>query len=171
MSVNSVFPTNSGFTSAQQTLTNSKTQANSNFQHTRMVQNNFLGLTTAEITRLSLRLLGFGAVGAGISVIVTSVLGVSAWPISLLVVPCMFGAAGAIWYSFQLDDYENPEELAKFRDDATRMSLEQVIQGHGWSNVLRWGIITAEQFIDKYRQQMQSKNLIEIINAYERAIS
>lgn len=114
-----------------------------------------------------MRLLGMGAIGAGASIVAAAVFGFVAWPIGLLAIPCALGAAGALWYSFQLDEYENPEELVKFRDDASRMSLEQVMQAHGWNNVLRWGILTAEEFTDKYRQQMRGKNLTEIIESYE----
>lgn len=132
--------------------------------------NHFFGISKTEISRLSMRLFGIGATGAGISAVAAAVLGIVSWPIGLLAIPCAAGTAGAIWYSAYLDDYENPEELAKYRDDAARMSLEQVIQAHGWSNVLRWGMITAEQLTDKFRQQMQGKNLIEIIDAYEKMV-
>lgn len=108
--------------------------------------------------------------GGGIAVLAAVGLGVASWPIALIAIPCALGAAATSWYSLQFDNYENPEELAKFRDDASPMSLEKIMQTHGWDKVLRWGIISAEQFSDKFRLQMREKNLIEIIDAYEKAM-
>jgi hypothetical protein len=162
MSVNSVFQRNSDGGSVPRAIETSKSTTKND-----LWQNSCCGLTTTEITRLCLRLLGIGTTGAGISVAVAAASGMITWPLGLLAIPCLLGATGAVWYSFQLNDYENPEELAKFRDDASKMSLDQVMQAHGWSHVLRWGIITAEQFTSKYRQQMRGKNLVQIIDAYE----
>jgi hypothetical protein len=170
MSVHSVLPSSHCSNSFQQTITNTDHVINSGFWQAKMTQNGFCGMTTTEATRFSLRLLGMGSAGACVTAITATVLGATTWPIGLLSIPCALGAAGAIWYSFQLDDYENSEELAKFRDDASRMNLEQVMQVYGWNHVLQWGIITAEQFTDKYRQQMRGKNLVEIIDSYESAI-
>ncbi len=166
---NSVSSANYGLARVQPVVTSNSTIPH-HFWKERSMQNGFCGLTTAEIKRLSARFLTLGAMGGGASVITAVAFGFVTWPIVLLAIPCALGAVGALWYNSQLDDYENPEELAKFRDDASRMSLEQVMQTHGWNNVLRWGIITAEQFADKYRQQMRGKNLIEIIESYESAV-
>jgi hypothetical protein len=170
MSLDPILPSGYSLTSVQPATPLLNQTINHQLWHERLTQNGFCGLTTTEITRLSTRILGIGAMGTGVSVIAAAALGFVTWPISLLAIPCALGAASAIWYSFQLDDYENPEELAKFRDDAARMSLEQVMQAYGWNNVLRWGIITPEQFTDKYRQQMREKNLVKIIDSYENAM-
>lgn len=136
----------------------------------REVQDNFSGPSFAEISRLVLRSLGLAMAGGGIATLAAVALGAATWPFALIAIPCALGAAATSWYSLQFDNYENPEELAKFRDDATPMSLEKVMQTHGWDTVLRWGIISAEQFSDKFRLQMRGKNLIEIIDSYEKAM-
>lgn len=170
MTVNTSFLPTSGQTNVQQPSASSNQSTMSDFWKARMTQNQFCGLTATEITRLSMRLLGLGAAGLGIYAAATAILGSASWSLGLLAIPCALVSAGALWYSFQLDDYENPEELEKFREDATRMDLEQVMQVHGWGNVLHWGIITAEQFADKYRRQMRGKSLSEIIDAYEKTV-
>jgi hypothetical protein len=161
MSVSSITPT------ARQTVISPTNEIENDFWQGRMIQEGFGGITSTEVARFSLRLLGMIGIGAGITAVTVAALGIVAWPVALLVIPCALVAAGAIWHSFQFSDYENPKELAKFREDASRMSLEHVMQAHGWNNVLHWGIITAEQFTEKYRQQMQGKTLVEIMNAYE----
>jgi hypothetical protein len=164
MSINSVVP---GF--SLQTNPIPQTSPSPGFWGARSTQHGFAGMTAAETTRVSMRLLsiatGIGAFGAA----ATALLGMVSWPIGLLAVPLALGSAGALWYSFQFNDYENPEELVKFRHEAGPLSFEQVMQTHGWNNVLRWGILNVEQFSDKYRQHMRGKNLVEIINAHENA--
>jgi hypothetical protein len=169
MSIDSVSLQNNSSTNVQQTMANPAPDIDGLWQ-SRMVQNACCGLTKTEVTCLSLRLFGFAAGSSGIAAVAVATLGVVAWPIGLLAIPAALVTTGAIWYSFQFNDYENPEELAKFREDASRMSLQQVMQTHGWSHVLRWGILTSEQFTDKFRQQMRGKNLIEIIDSYENGV-
>lgn len=167
MSVNSVSQQINRLTTVYQHLSNSdKTKE---FWQLRMTQNGCCVLTSTEAARLFFRVLGLGATGAGIAAVGAAVMGTVAWPIGLLAFPCALGAAGALWYSFQLDDYENPEELENFRTEASRMSLDQVTQAHGWNNLFHWGILTPEQFSDKFRHQMRRKNLVEIIHSYENA--
>ncbi len=163
MSVNSVVP---GFTS--QTYI-PQTSPSPGFWGARTTQHGFCGMTSAETTRVSMRLLSIGSGIGAIGAAAAALLGIVTWPIGLLAIPCALCSAGAIWYSFQFNDYENPEELIKFRHEAGPLSFEQVMQTHGWNSVLRWGILTAEQFSDKYRQHMRGKNLVEIINAHENA--
>lgn len=159
MSVNSVVP---GFSNSQP-----KTIPSPAFWGARTTQRGFAGLTTAELTRLSMRLLSMATGVGGIGVVAAAILGAVAWPIGLIAIPCALCSVGALWYSFQFDDYENPEELTKLRQETGQLSFEQVMQTHGWNNVLRWGILTADQFSDKYRQHMRGKNLVEIIDAHE----
>jgi hypothetical protein len=134
-----------------------------------MTQKGFCGLNTVEITRICMRLLSIGSGIGGVGITAAAALGAVSWPIGLIAIPCILASAGALWYTFQFNNYENPEEMIKFRNEAARMSFEQVMQAHGWNSVLRWGILTTDQFGEKYREQMHGKNLVEIIHAYENA--
>ena len=69
-----------------------------------------------------------------------------------------------------MNDYENPDELEKFRSEAKQMSLESVVQAYGWNDMLRFGILTPDQFAQKYRKQLQGMNLVEIIAHYEKTL-
>lgn len=133
----------------------------------RLVQNGFTGLTTAETSRLFLRIIGIGAIGAGTFALGAAAFGFTAGAVGLLVIPCGVLSAGSLWYSLQFDDYENPEELEKFQREAARKPLEQVVRQHGWNSMLHWGLLTPDQFEEKFRHQMRGKNLIEIISECE----
>ncbi len=167
MSIKPVSSSNCNPASAPQT--NVLPQPSNSFWQSRMTQKEFCGLTTVEITRICMRLLSIGSGLGGLGIATAAVLGAVSGPMGLIAIPCILASVGALWYSFQFDDYENPEEMVKFRNEAARMSFEQVMQAHGWNSVLRWGILTTDQFAEKYREQMRGKNLVEIIHAHENA--
>ncbi len=164
MSVKSVVP--------QTTLVSNPPEAGpvNEYWKSRMTVNSSSGLTNVEMTRLFTRLAGIGVVGTGLTTFSLAALGLVSWPVGLIVIPCAVVAGGLIWYNYKMNDYENPDELEKFRSDAKRMSLESVVQAYGWNDMLRFGILTPDQFALKYRQQLQGMNLIEIISLYEKTM-
>ena len=140
----------------------------SDFWRERSVQNSYFGLTSAEATRLTLRILAICAVSAAGCIVSLSSMGIIVGPATLLAIPCLLGAIGAIWFSINLDDYGNPEDLETYRRDAMGMGLEDVAQSYGWTHVLQWGIFTPDLFVQKYRSHLHGKNLMTIINYYEK---
>ncbi len=126
------------------------------------------GLTKAESMRLYLRLFGAGAIGTGLGVMTLTWLSIITGPVTWVCMPLFLAAGGAIWYSTKFDDYENPEELEKYRNDAMQMNLEQIVHNYGWNNVLQWGILSQDLFIRKYREQVKGKDLASIIDYYEK---
>jgi hypothetical protein len=124
-------------------------------------------LTGVEAQRAALRVLGIIAVGAGMALVSLAVIGTVVPQVALIAIPCALFAMGTLGYSATLNDYENPEELERFQRDAARMSLESVVSTHGWKNVLRWGILSQDQFATKFRQHLQDKNLVQIMDYYE----
>jgi hypothetical protein len=167
MSIRSITP-QKDFILNEPSSIGSKPVAQSDFWQARSVQDAFCGMTSAEATRLALRLFGGAAVGTGMALVALAAIGTVTWSLAFVALPCLIGATGAILYSTTFDDYENPEELERFRHDAAQMNLDQVAHAHGWTNVLQWGILTLDQFLQKYRQQLQGKDLVAIINYYEK---
>lgn len=129
--------------------------------------NNGFGLSNKEITCLFTRLIGVGLIGIGLTTVTLAALNIVVWTAGFAAIPCVLVAAGLFWYSTRLDDYENPEELERFRSDAKRMSLEDVVSVYGWNDLFRYGVLSPGLFAQKYRQQLESKNLIETIAFYE----
>lgn len=128
------------------------------FWRSRAIQNGYFG-RTSEMNRLVFRMIGIGALSAGTACIAFEV----TW---LLSVPCLLAALGAICYSRTFG--EDSEVLERFRHAARRMSLDQIVHAYGWTSLLQWGILTPDQFTQKYRQHLQSKDLKAIIHYYER---
>lgn len=155
---------------AKQALPVAKTVPANDFWKTRLAANGSCGMTNVEITRLCTRLSAVGLAVAGIGSVSLAALGLVAWPIGFVAIPCALAAAGLVWYSVQFNDYENPDELEKFRNDAARMGLESVMQTYGWNDVLRFGILSPESFAQKYRQHLQGKTLIQVMDAFENAL-
>jgi hypothetical protein len=136
----------------------------------RLVTHNFGGLTSLETARLASRLLALTMVGCGIAAVYLSGIGIIASPFALLAIPCAIIIGGVIIYNIRLNDYENPDELLKFQRDAAKMNFESVFQAYGWNDVLRFGILDPEQFAQKYREQVQGMNLLEVIAYYEKTL-
>lgn len=160
MSVISITPQNDP---SRTDLSLSDSNPSSDFWMGRTVQNAYFGLTSAEATRLTLRILAICAVSTGVGIV-----SFATGPATLLAIPCFLGAIGAIWYSTNQDDYENREDLERYRRDAMGMGLDAVAQAHGWTNLLQWGIFTPDVFVQKYRSHLHGKNLVAIINYYEK---
>jgi hypothetical protein len=128
----------------------------------------FGGLTTVEVSRLVSRLLIVAVVGIGITTTYLASAGVIAASFGALAIPCALTVLGLVWYNFQIGDYENPDELEKFRSDAARMSFENVINAYGWNDVLRFGILTPDLFAKKYLETLEGKTLLQVIAYYEK---
>lgn len=138
------------------------------FWNSKRVANSSPGLTNLESKRLFSRLIGFGMASTGVGVVSLAALGIVAWPVGVIAIPCIASAAGLVWYSVQIEDHENPDELKRFCHEAARMNLDGVIQAYGWNDTLRFGILSPELFVQKYRQQVKGKKLSEIISYYEK---
>lgn len=138
----------------------------SNFWSDRFVQNSFLGLSASEVKRLALRLLG--AVGIMVSggILASATLGVISAQASLIAIPCILGSVAVIYVSKQLSDFD-PEVLERYRLLALNKNLDTVAAEYGWDNVIQWGILPPDVFSQKYRLQLQGKDLVSVINYYE----
>lgn len=155
----------------QNAASNNARGAKNEFWEPRRVVNSSGGLSNAEYTRFCSRLLSVGLAGGSLTAFSLSAFSVVAWPIGLYVgLPCALAAFGSTWYSLQLGDYENPEELENFRKQARQMNLEKVMHTYGWNDVLRLGILTPDSFADKYRSTVKDKSLVDVINYYEKTL-
>lgn len=155
----------------QDQSTNNDRGVKSEFWEPRRVVKSRGGLSNSEYMRFCSRLLSFGLIGGSITAVSLSAFSVVAWPIGLYVgLPCALAAYGSTWYSLQIGDYENPEELENFRKLARQMNLEKVMQTYGWNDVLRLGILTPDSFADKYRSAVKDKCLVDVINYYEKTL-
>jgi hypothetical protein len=137
----------------------------------RSIQTGFSGLTTAEASRLALRVFGLLAFGIGVGSIALAIAGAASGSIVLLSIPFLISAIGVALYSLDQGDYENPEELERFRRNADKMDLNQVAQTYGWVNIFRWGILTPDSFQQKYRKAVEGRDVISIIKYYEKVLS
>jgi hypothetical protein len=141
----------------------------SDFWKERSIQNAYFGMTTSEITRLVLRVIAFSSFCTAGSIVGLTAMGVVVWqPLTSLVIPSFLGAIGMFLLSMSLDNHEVPVELERYRRDALKTSLNDVAQSYGWTQLLQWGVFTPDQFVYKYREQLQGKNLMEVINYYEK---
>ncbi len=136
----------------------------------RSIQNDFFGMSAQEVTCFVLRSLGVIAGTTGIVLVGLTVFEIVAWPIALFAIPCALVAVGFFWGSRKFFDYENPEAIEKYRQDAMYKPLDQIATEHGWTNLIRHGILLPEQFAAKYREQVANMNLKENIDYYEKVL-
>lgn len=127
-------------------------------------------LENAELTRLFRRLLSAGLATGGIGIATFATFGVVSWSVGLLAIPCALSSAGLNFYDNQVRDYESPYELEKLQNKASKLSLEEVIQIYGWSDMLRLGILGPDEFSNKYRMHLKGKSLNEVIHYYEKTL-
>jgi hypothetical protein len=79
----------------------------------------------------------------------------------------LYLASGAILsYAARMTDYENPQQLARVREEAAKMPLLQVAEKHGWDNIFRYEILTPAQFETAYRAEVSGKSLNLLIDTY-----
>lgn len=134
----------------------------------RSVQNGFFGMSAQEVTCFALRSLGVAASCGGIALVSLAIFQIVAWPVALFAIPCAAVAMGFFWSSHQFFDYENPEVIQKYRHEALHKHLDQIASEHGWTNLLRHGILLPDQFVTKYREQVANMNLNANIEYYEK---
>lgn len=140
------------------------------FWGSKLTVDNTSSLENAELTRFFNRLLSAGVVGSGVCIASLALFEVIAWPVGFLVIPCALTSMGLNLYNSQVSDFESPYELEQLQNKASKMSLNEVIQTYGWSDMLRLGILSPDQFSNKYRQHLKGKSLIEVINYYEKTL-
>ncbi|HSX13853.1 MAG TPA: hypothetical protein VLE96_05480 [Chlamydiales bacterium] len=79
----------------------------------------------------------------------------------------LFIATGAIlWHATSIIDYDNPEQLAVVRAEATKMPLMKVVEKHGWNRLFQYGILDKDQFEVAYRIFCNDLPLNNIIQNY-----
>lgn len=139
----------------------------SDFWEERSVQSPFSGLSAIEANRLTLRLLAGGGIAVAGGLALLTVLGILTGPVGWVIIPSLLGSIAVIFYTTR-DRRDIPEELERYQNNASKMTFDQVGQAHGWTNVLQWGILTPEVFAKKYRMQLQGKDLMSVINYYEK---
>ncbi len=127
-----------------------------------------LSLTNGDFVRLVSRVTCVAMVAIGLLAVYLAGMGLISSSFAFLALPCAAVAFWIVWSQLRLTEQETPEELKKFQSDASAMSFENVIRTYGWKDVLRFGILNPEQFAQKYHDQIQGKNLTEVINYYEK---
>ncbi len=93
--------------------------------------------------------------------------------IAIRILPAPLAALSgcALWAACETPDYDNPRELAKYKEEATSMSLKQIFTKHpnGWAGVHK--IITQEQFIQKFKEETSKINNIPDLEKYGQGLS
>lgn len=140
------------------------------FWDSRKKVNSTYNLENAELTRFFNRLLSATVISGGVCIASLALFEVIAWPVGLVVLPCALTSMGLNLYNNQIVDFESPYELDKLQNKASKMSLNEVIQTYGWSDMLRLGILSPDQFSSKYRMCVRNKNLNDVISYYEKTL-
>ncbi len=142
--------------------------SNEDFWSVRSVQNGLSCFTSAQIEVVSWRVFGAAVLlGAG-ALVGLAAFEIIALPVALLAIPALFLASYSFWQSTQIDDYEDEGQLTQLREEAQRMTLDQVAARHSWDLVFKHSILTPIQFSNHYRRQVQDKSINDIMNYYER---
>ncbi|MGE3535758.1 MAG: hypothetical protein AB7H48_13155, partial [Parachlamydiales bacterium] len=134
----------------------------------RSVQNGFPCFSSSQVEVISWRLLGTTAlIGAG-ALVGLAAFEIIALPVALYAIPSLMLASYSFWHSTTIDDYENEEQLAQMREEAQRMTLEQVAARFEWRKIFENRILTPSQFVNLYRRQVLPMGVIELVNYYEK---
>lgn len=134
----------------------------------RSVQNGFPCFSAAQVEVISWRLLGTAAlIGAG-ALVGLAAFEIVVLPVALYAIPSLILASYAFWHSTTIDDYDHEEEIMRMRNDAQRMTLDQVAERFEWHKIFEDRILSPSQFVNLYRRQVQSMGVNELVNYYEK---
>jgi hypothetical protein len=128
------------------------------------------GLPSHQVSRVALRALGVAGIACGVAFLYLSGVGIVAGSIALASLPCALLSAGSFWASNQFYNSDVASGIERMRSQASRMSLQMVILTFGWDDLLQQGILTSEQFAQKYTQELHGKDLVQIIEFYEKTL-
>jgi len=134
----------------------------------RSVQNGFPCFSSSQVEVISWRLLGTTAlIGAG-TLVGLAAFEIIALPVALYAIPSLMLASYSFWHSTTIDDYENEEQVAQMREEAQRMTLEQVAARFEWHKIFENRILTPSQFVNLYRRQVLPMGVVQLVNYYEK---
>lgn len=117
--------------------------------------------TDVKIKRL------WASVGAALCFTAASVataLVFTATPLYLLGALPLFLAAGIlVWYYWNTVDYRDPKELAALRHAASAMPLPQVVEKHGWENLILHQVLSPVQFEQAFAAQAEKLDMLPLL--------
>lgn len=124
-------------------------------------------LKDAELARFFYHFVGMGALAGGAGFASLAAFHAVSLPLGLLALPCALTSLGVYYYK-ESQDFESRDAIKKLHNKASLMSLESIVQTYGWNDMLRLGILSPEDFANKYRAHIKGKGLNEVMNQYEK---
>ncbi|MBS0619941.1 MAG: hypothetical protein JSS61_00580 [Verrucomicrobia bacterium] len=120
-----------------------------------------------RITQIALRTFAAVAITGGAVVIGLSFAYSVAAPIILTGIPFILLGIVSAYTSMRVKEYQYAKVLASVRKDVEGLSLDQIAEKYGWKSLFSRGILTREEFQERYRSAVQKMDLISMINYYE----
>ncbi len=116
---------------------------------------------SAKTQKFALGFFATLAVATGIAAIVFSAsLALTPFFIALITGTAFTLGGGLAWEITRVKDYDNPTELASYRQQAAMKHLEFSIQEHGWDNMFKYGIPMPEVFPERYRYSFHQRGTV-----------
>lgn len=127
------------------------------------VQNSITTSTDAKIRKVVLSILAAISFAIGY---LSLVVGTGA---SLIIaIPSLTVAGYLMWTVKRVKDYQDPEMLERYRNEASYRQLEATAKEHGWVNMLQYEIPRKGDFPAQYNAMMlRARNFNDLIALYE----
>ncbi len=145
-----------------------KDYADNRFWSQRSVQNGFPSFSSIQIEIIFYRLFGTVALIGAATLVGLAAFEIVAVSIVLYAIPSIILACYSFWHSTTIDDYENKEQMAQIRNEAQKMTLDEVAERFEWYKIFQNCILSPSQFINLYRRQVESMSVNELLNYYEK---
>lgn len=85
----------------------------------------------------------------------------------LYVVALAISAGVIYWIITKSKNYDDPQEVLKFKEEAKSLSLEEIIALHGWKNMCKYEIPSQDEFEKKFNEHLENLPLKQAISFYE----
>jgi len=85
---------------------------------------------------------------------------------ALAVLPAAL-TCGLIYWRCKIMDYDNPQELAKLKEEAPTLNFKQLYQKHGCENLIRHNILPLHELQRKFNLEIQTMNFEEVLNTFD----
>ena len=125
-------------------------------------------ITTAKMHKIALSV--FAALSASASAAViffAASLALAPLVVATIAVAGFTTSAALIWQITRVKDYENPAELAQYRQEASLKRLRLTVDEHGWGNMFKYGIPTPEAFPERYRDSFHRGTTNYALDSYQ----
>jgi hypothetical protein len=118
--------------------------------------------TTAKIQQTALSVLATLSAAGTIPLIL-----LTPTPYALLSIPLALISLGSAHTAYYLKDYENPQKLAFYRQEAPHLTFKELYSAHGLQNLLQYEILPLSTLQEKFYRQIQAMGFTSVLDSFD----